>query len=401
MAKKKDKQKAPGQLWHFCQEMRTEIKENLSKHSAWEWWVDTVAVTFFTLLLTWFLFNSNITGDLFSSAAEIDTPELIDLYSASAHQTGVPHYNDIMLLSIEGCSRQDIATAIEILNEMDPRVIGVDVVFPYPAEGDEILRDALLSNNKIVMASIPSNGTYFEQTLREQGVSFGSVVFDVDSRYNIVRSFTPMTKNGNDTIWSFDWLLAQKAGAPAGCFLPYEKSQYILYSNLMMDTLACQELISPSADLAKYAEQIKDKIILIGDVKTASDFYRTPIEANMPGLLIHAYILDTIIRGEIIEVSPTWLNWLAAILISIIFSVAMLFFKWGCDDAEGLVLRVTQILLMILVVVIGVIKFYLCHKYFDFVPTFFALAIQAVVLDIWVGLMEIAKHFINPNESNK
>ncbi len=403
MATKKDKQKAPSSKQSLWQKTLVKLQENLkqSGHDVWELWVGTAGITLLTLLLTWLLFSSNITGDLFKTAVDIDTPELIDLYSASAHQTGVPHYNDILLLSLEGCSRQDLTTAIEILNEMNPRVIGVDVVFPYPAEGDEILKDALIGNDKIVMASIPSNGTYFEQTLREQGVTFGSVVFDVNSRYDVVRSFVPGTRNENDTIWSFDMLMAQKIGVPTTCFAPYENSKYITYSNLMMDTLACRELIAPDADLAKYAELIKDKLVLIGDLNTTSDFYRTPIDANMSGLQIHAYILDTIIRSEMIKVSPSWLNWLIAIIVCLFFSVAMLCFKWIFQDKEGLTLRLTQLLLMMLVVLLGVVCFWHCHWYFDFVPTFFSLAIQAVVLDIWVGLMAIVKSKINPQKTNQ
>ena len=80
----------------------------------------------------------------------------------------------------------------------------------------------------------------------------------------------------------------------------------------------------------------------------------------------------------------------------------MLYFKWAYDDAEGLALRVTQLVLMILVVVLpGIACFWLCRWYFDFTPTFFALAIQAVVLDIWVGIMAIVLHLIKSVHSKK
>ncbi len=402
MTSNKNKQTSPGLLQGLWRKTRAKTRENFSQHPLWELWVDVITVTLLTLLFTWLLFDSDFSGNLFGTAAEIDTPELIDLYSASAHQTDVPRYSNITLLSIDGCSRQEVTTALEILNGMEPRAIGVDVVFQYPAEEDDALINAIVHNDKIVMATIPYNGSYFEHALREQGTSFGSVVFNTSSRYDVVRSFLPAVLNETDTTWSFDILLARKAGATTGCFVPYDKQQYIAYSNLMMDTLNCLELIDPSADLTAIAERVKDKIILMGDLNALTDLHRTPIDANMSGVMIHAYMLDTILRHDIISVSPDWLNWLIALIVCFVSSVAMLYFKWAYDDAEGLALRVTQLVLMILVVVLpGVACFWLCRWYFDFTPTFFALAIQAVVLDIWVGIMAIVLHLIRSLHSKK
>ena len=191
MTSKKNKQTSPGLLQGLWRKTRAKTRENFSEHPLWELWVDVITVTMLTLLLTWLLFDSDFSGNIFGTAAEIDTPELIDLYSASAHQTDVPRYSNITLLSIDGCSRREITAAMETLNGMEPLTIGVDVVFQYPAEEDDALINAIANNDKIVMATIPSNGSYFEQALREQGTSFGSVVFNTSSRYDVVRSFLP------------------------------------------------------------------------------------------------------------------------------------------------------------------------------------------------------------------
>lgn len=401
MARKKQDHK--GNLWHrYRQDARARIGESIRSHRPWEIWVDVAATTILTLLFTWLAIQSTFTGNLLSAMADTDSPELIDLYISSARRTGVPKRSDIMVLPIDGCSRQEVTTALELLNEMQPKAIGVDVVFPNYADGDDMLVEAIMSNANIVMASCPDPQTYFEPILRDEGMSFGSVVLDAETRHSIVRTFSPVRYSEKDTTWSFEMQLAQMAGADISAFYPYDKPAYIVYANLMMDTLSCKDLLASDADMASISERIKDKIVLIGDMHAVADMYRTPVDADMPGMMIHAYALDTVLRGNTIAVSPQWLNWLVAGLVCITFAFIMLFFKWGFDAAEGLALRITQLALMLLVVVIpGVWFFWQFHWYFDFTPTFFALAIQALVLDIWVGLMAIGIHIAESIQYSK
>lgn len=395
MAKKKqDKQQESLSRWaRFKKGTHEAIHDNLHQHEPWEQWVDAIVGTLLTLLFTWMALHSSVTGDLFKSLAEIDSPELIDLYSSSSHRTGVPKYSNITIMPIDGCSRQDVTTALEMLSDMETKAIGLDVTFPFFADGDEMLVEAIMSNGNIVMATCPSPTSYFEPILKDEGVTFGSVVLDADTRYDIVRSFTPAHYGESDTLWAFETQLARMAGANVAKFYPYEEPAYILYSNLMMDTVSCKELIAPDADLASLADRLNGQIVLMGDIDNPMDMFRTPVDADMPGVLIHAYALDTLMRGNTISVSPKWLNWLTAFVLCVLFAFLMLYFKWGLDDAEGLALRVTQLLLMVIVVAVpGVWLFHTCHWYFDFTPTFISLAIQALVLDIWVGIVAIGKH---------
>ena len=394
----------------FWQKHREVIKRNLRQHAPWEQWVDAGVSTVVTLLLVWLLLHSSITGDLFSSVAEIDSPELIDLYTSTSHRSGVPKYSSILLMPIDGCSRHDVTTALEILSEMEPQAVGVDVTFPFYAEGDDRLLEAIMSNPHIVLASIPektdsgfqmnAQSSYFEPVLREEGVKFGSVVLDADSRYDIIRSFTPAVFSGKDTVWSLEIQLARMAGADVTRFRPYDEHSYILFSNILTDTLSAKALMAPDADWNELAEKVKDKIVLIGDLEATMDMYRTPIHSDLPGMLIHAYALDTILRGTTVKVSPAWLNWLVAFIICIGFAFLTLYFKWAYDEADDLAMRLTQIFLMIVIVVVpGIWMFSSFHWYFDFTPTFFALAIQAAVLDIWVGIMTIIMHIKEMREN--
>ena len=221
MAKKKDKKqevKEESRWRHYCKGTYTKVLENMHQHAPWELWLDAVVGTVLTLLFTWLAMHSSFTGNLFNTVADVESPELIDLYTGSSHRAGVPKYSNITVMPIDGCSRQDVTTALEILSEMEPLAIGLDVTFPFYADGDDMLMEAIMSNGNLVMASCPSPNTYFEPILREEGVTFGSVVLDVKSRHDIVRSFTPATYTETDTVWSFEMQLARMAGANVAKF---------------------------------------------------------------------------------------------------------------------------------------------------------------------------------------
>ena len=83
------------------------------------------------------------------------------------------------------------------------------------------------------------------------------------------------------------------------------------------------------------------------------------------------------------------MSWLLACLVAFGFAWGLIFIKWKFDDAEGLVLRTVQIFLALIVVMIGVLAFNLGDYYINVEPIFFALAVQAVTLDIWMGIMKL------------
>ena len=63
----------------------------------------------------------------------------------------------------------------------------------------------------------------------------------------------------------------------------------------------------------------KDKIILLGQLYSRADMHTTPISVEMPGVLIHAHILATILgKKEIIDVSKS-INYFIAVIITFLF----------------------------------------------------------------------------------
>lgn len=356
-------------------------------HPLWRWILDITIITALTVLFSWLIVQGKLTGKLFQSVSDIDTPELIDLYTLSVNRSPVKQQSDIVLLPIDGCSRQQVTSLIKALRPMPVSAIGVDITFPYSEEKDMELIDAILSDERIVMAS-RENGSYFEKALESLGTSFGSIRLDVDTRYDVVRSFTYTHPCQSGALSSFESQLAHIAQPESYEHLfPLDKSSYISYANVHFDTIPATLLLDSMRDTELIANRLKGKIVLLGDLNQVSDTYRTPLQPDMPGVVIHAYVLSTMLYHRYIRTPPVEFSWVMAIIISIFFSWLMLVFKWKMEDAEGLLLRVTQLVLMLIVVCFGVLAFNYLHLYFNMEPIFFALAIQAVMLDIWVGIM--------------
>lgn len=363
-------------------------KKQYVEHPLWLWMLDITAVSLLTILFSWLLVRSTFTGDLFTSSVEIETPQLIDLYTLSTDNANLKSKSDVVLMPIDGCSRQDITNILQALQSLPVTAIGVDVTFPYPDSEDETLLDAIMADPRIVMAS-RENGSYFEQELAENGVLFGSIQLDINTRYDIVRTFTPALVGIDDTFPSLEAQLAQLVQPNAYALFPLDEPSYIAYAQVLFDTLPALALLSENSNMDDIAHLLNGKVVLLGDLETVQDTYRTPLQPDMPGVVIHAYILNTILHHRLINELPTWVSWLLACIIAFGFAWGLIFIKWQFGDAEGLVLRIVQIFLALIVAMIGVLLFNLNDYYFNVEPVFFALAIQAVTLDIWMGIMKL------------
>lgn len=343
-------------------------------------------ITCLTILFTWLIVAGKFTGELLRSAADIDTPNLIDLYTISANNSGQQRKSEVVLMPIDGCSRHDVTRVLERLHQLPVAAIGVDVTFPYPESEDPALLQAIMSSDRIVMAS-REDGSYFEDALVEQGIAFGSIQLDMNTRYDIVRTFVPAEIEGTDTIWSFEAQLMRMAGKKIHRAFPLNQSSYIAYSKVRFDTLPALQLLDPEADIALLAADLEERIVIIGDMESVADMYRTPIQSDMPGMVIHAYALNTLLQKRHIGFLPEYMSWIIALCLCVLFSYLMLICKWAGKDREGICLRIIQFLLLFIVVCTGGIAFDQCDYYIDMEPVFLALAIQAVVLDISVGIL--------------
>ena len=114
--------------------------------------------------------------------------------------------------------------------------------------------------------------------------------------------------------------------------------------------------------------------------------YSTPINDFVPGVLIHAYTLNTIILGDYINSSPEWLNWLIAICVCIAFISINIFLKDYWSHVGNLVMRILQALLMFGMVFIGAYWYQKHLQYIDFSLIVLVVGFSALATDIYDGI---------------
>lgn len=74
-----------------------------------------------------------------------------------------------------------------------------------------------------------------------------------------------------------------------------------------------QEILAVA--LADLRARVHGKICLIGSSATgAADFVPTPVGPRMPGVQVHANIINTLLTGAFVHTAPAWLNLLATLL---------------------------------------------------------------------------------------
>lgn len=241
------------------------------------------------------------------------------------------------------------ANGIKLLSEMGAKVIAFDLIFDEPSlpEADRKLEEAIKYNGKIVLASFldpktnkilplyapfsnanpsigfvnvfpdPNDGTYRKIIFSTKGERhFVLKILEhfinkkwVDSRFTsegikTIRYFSPhQIKNKKDTNSSYEYSYKEK------------------YDNSYKDNFDHSPYLWLFQNKIK-PEEINGRIVLVGDASlTGHDYLKTPLSAQMNGVYINAYALQTFLdkggKGRVREM-PFWANAMITIVLSII-----------------------------------------------------------------------------------
>lgn len=141
-------------------------------------------------------------------------------------------------------------------------------------------------------------------------------------------------------------------------------------------------------DLAADPSVADGRIVLLGAMTQYSDFHPTPIDAAMPGVLIHAYSLATILQHDYFTEPSTFVIGLIAALLS-----ALLIFFSMCipGGVKGLVLRLLQLALLLVIIRVGYWLFITHHILLDISYTVLMVTFSFFASDIWTGCATIGE----------
>lgn len=322
-----------------------------------------------------------------------------DFYNKVADSRAVSTLDDnIVIVDIASSDREEIAEVIETVSLCGPRAVGLDVVFIEPREHDARLIEAMENcPNLIAAVSVEPDPeaedrfkidehTYFSDRL--ENATIGAINFPTQHTNRTIREFRPDYKRADGTdLPSFALAVSEMNATEAAKenakkFREREnKNEVIRFYSRIFKTFSPDEL-------ADRAEELSDKIVLIGAINDPADLHATPVKSAMSGILIHAHAAATILSGSYFYQLEKTANWAIAFLSCFIVILVSLSIHAG---VKGLLLRLLQVLLLYLSIRIGYYFFIEHDVIINFSYTLMMLTFGLFACDIWIGCATIVK----------
>ena len=351
----------------------------------------TILATLLALLLSTVLAEpfSVSTSALFSSPEKKDF-QMPDLFAQIADHRPVRTLEDrIILVNIGRAGREEIAEGLSLLSLCGPRAIGIDINFADTTGFDVPLLEAISCNPGIVFPlglSSDDNGRFFISDvpffygLDGLDVNYGVTNLPSKTEKATIREYAVDFDTDKGNVPSFVTRLAS---------LAYPESVGKLKAHgekLGVTSYHSREFnVVELPDIERQAELFADKIVMIGTLDDASDMHATPVNSYMPGLMLHAHALATVLDGTWFHKTSRTFDYLAAILICLVITGMAFAIK---SRFRGVILRVTQVVLAYLAVRLGYSAFIDHNLLFDFTHTLLIIAFGLFAVDIWNGLEE-------------
>lgn len=311
-----------------------------------------------------------------------------DFYQLVAEGRSVKQLcTDVVVVDIDTCQREQIAEIIEAVDYCEPAAIGLDIFFDYPSANDEVLIESIRACQHLVLpvqvtydASTDSytrySGSFFYEEFVNHPKPLGAVNLAGSNQLSIIREVRPYFTQGRDTIPHIVSALLAEAHPSLWQRLRQQGNQLIPinYSTHEFLILKPHEILSS-------AHLLQGKIVLIGSVEDALDRHLTPTRNEMPGILIHAHSLCTLLNDTAIRQAPGWINWLLGLALCLL----MLQIKLATTNLaiEGVLMRVIQLLLLYLIVVGGYQLFVRYNYSLNLSFALLMVALGFVAADLW------------------
>lgn len=296
-----------------------------------------------------------------------------DYYTSIAYDKDAPlTSNNIIVFNIADCERKDFIPILSTLDKMDPKVIGLDVLFKEKQNDsiDQQLLNILKETDNIVLpVTIDSTndriGGCFYDSLSNK--TFGMVAWDLHKYESCRRSFDIYTE---DSIPFFSYIIAYQYDSTI-CKSP--NRQLINYTTLHMrcnDAYDAKVLLD-SCKFSYFEKKVNRNIVLLGETgKTSKDKLATPCgngDDNMDGVLIHAHIVSMLLKRKNIVDLPIWIRFIFVLLCSVLYCYCLSFCHW--DFLKIKFDFIKQILkLLVFLIIVSVLFFVgvLLFKHFSY-----------------------------------
>lgn len=322
---------------------------------------------------------------------------------------------NIVLVNIGNLSRKGIAEEIKVINQYEPKIIGIDAFFRSEKdyESDSLLAEALNSSQNIVLVSklnyfnssiqkFDSLELSHEKFSRFTNHGFANLVINEAEGFRTSRIFSPKESVKDSAELAFGVKIVQLI----------DENSY----QALKDRNNTIEIINYKGNLNKFycidvrdifnstfdKSFIKDKIVLMGylgpelGTPTLDDVFFTPLNEryagktypDMYGVVIHANIISMILHKSYIDYMSPWLSFVLAIVLCYLNIVLFYYIFKNYRKWYVAITKLTQLLEAIFILFLLVLFFYIFNYKIDITLSLLAILLLGDLLEIYEGFIK-------------
>ena len=295
----------------------------------------TLWVFVFIIVLGSIPLNLGIMNPLKLGLKDFDFNDLY--YSKVGNKQNTPIDSNIVIINIGHADRELIAMIVEKTASMNPKVMGLDVLFDEPKEPaqDSLLQETFKKHKNLVVAAkfeldSADKFTLVRNCFKKDALNCGYVNFSNEDK-ETTRYFFPFKTDGHTTFSSFSSTLVklfdpeafQKLGKKGDSRVMINYTRTVTERKKQYWIIESEKLMIGDVD----SGLIKGKIALLAyvniDPNDIEDKKFTPLNEkyagkstpDMNGILVHANIISMVLEKNYVKKLPSWASWLIAILI--------------------------------------------------------------------------------------
>ena len=380
------------------------------------------------LSFIWGISNIPINADIFSPLSDTFKDfELSDVVFSHLRENQKVEEN-VVLVNIGNLDRGGVAELINVLNQYEPKTIGIDAFFRAPKEGqpelDSALSQAFSRTKNLVLVSelIENDSTGEVDTVKYSNPmfmqyaqpGFADMIAQGKHSLNTARDCIPKEVVKNDTLLSFPSKLVE-IYAPEKLKRYIERNHDVETINYQGNIIVHKEGSTSNSKGIFFAldwddvfnkkftpETIKGKIVIMGFMGESigqnnwQDKFCTPLNSqyvgrtapDMYGVVVHANIVSMILKESYINDMPEWINW-TAILLFIFLNIWI--FNWlylhTAEWWDGISM-ILSLIGVIMLSVVSVIIFDQKNYTFDITLASVALLLSGNLIELYWGIIK-------------
>ncbi len=354
--------------------------------------INLILIVFFTLSLSWLLNYDPYS--LFEVSTDYNSGDYYDrLYHAN---TTLPMDQDVVIIAADNIPNDSLPNVLRRIASYGAKAIGFDIMFRNESNLSDELIDVVDSLPQIVMPIVldyhsdsksitrgePSLLDEYTTDKIEADVTFPVKPVMAFQRYMALRTVL----ENNDTIESFPIVLA-KMKNPALKINPDKATEAINFNISQYQSISYEEFIDPDRQHG-IASEINGKIVLVGDVANKYDTHPTPINETMPGILLHAASISTLLKDR--PIKPLGRIWN---IIFILFSVAIVtladsYFQNKDDFRKGLTFLGIKGFFLVVMLIGGYMLYVHLGIRSDFSYAITLFLFSMMIADLWFGFRQ-------------